>query len=138
MIVSALVGLGKAFGSSRKELRWLCIELGENERSHNNQVEKVKPGRAGGSSAWSSMSSASAWPSSPRPGSVRSVAFAYFASLTNPLFLARLRHFVSQFDLYGGLISSSTCLMMEPLYLMVVLLLVELEKVFGCSRTELK
>src|SRR5436189_4013568 len=58
MIVSALVGLGKAFGNSRKELRWLCIELRENERSHNNQVEKVEPGRAGGSSAWSSMSSA--------------------------------------------------------------------------------
>src|SRR3954466_1965983 len=144
MIVSALVGLGKAFGSSRKELRWLCIELGENERSHNQPSGKSQTGPSWGElglvehELGPRPSSASAWPSSPRPGSVRSVAFAYFASLTNPLFLARLRHFVSQFGLYGGVISSSTCLMMEPLYLMVALLLVELEKVFGCSRTELK
>src|SRR2546430_2186662 len=40
MIASALVGLGKAFGSSRTELKWLCIELGEDERSYNNQVGK--------------------------------------------------------------------------------------------------
>ena len=40
MIASTLVGLGKVFGSSRTELKWLCIELEEDERSYNNQVGK--------------------------------------------------------------------------------------------------
>src|SRR3954466_7097001 len=98
MIASDLVELGKVFGSSRTELKWPCMELGEDERSYNNQVGKSRTRPSWGELSLAELelgprpSSASAWPSSPRPGSVCSLAFICFAYLTIPLFLACLRH----------------------------------------------
>src|SRR3954470_3072431 len=103
------------------------MELEENECSHNTRMEnnRTRP-------SWGELGLAEP----PRPGSVGSLALAHFVSSTTPLFLVCLRHFASQFCLYEGVIFSSTCLMKEPLYFMVALLLVELENASRSLRTE--
>ena len=107
----------------------------------------VEPGRAGGSSAWPSLSSA---PGRARPQAELGLSLAELpeARLGSLVCVYLLRLFDGCFVsclfealcisicLYEGAIFSSTSLKTEPLYLMVALLLVELKKASGGSRME--
>src|SRR3954470_4554643 len=112
------------------------MELEENECSHNIRMENNRTRPSWGELGLAELELGLGLAEPPRPGSVRLLAFVYFVCLSIPLFLACLRHFASQFCLYEGVIFSSSCLMMESLYLMVALLLVELEKAYRNLRTE--